>query len=310
MIREILAAAALTSLAITAPTSPQGKGGGGGGGGSTPPPDPAIAFVDGGIKVMNEDGTNKKLVVPLANGLTDARYPSWSPDNSELVFWGVRNGVAGIYRHGLNGSGPTFVTSARAIAADWSPQPTVDGNHKIAFSDGPSSGGSGRTDLWIVNPDGSDRVNLTSTPDYAETNPAWMNDGRLAYNRVSTFTGFYVEELVVCELGLVDDQVAIVLESIVENTQTFHFDLTAAQTQSTLVYTDSHRIYVLDEGGAPRLLTLRDRGTEQWPSFSPDDSKLSFARSGGGKQEVFTVQADGSGEKRISTKGSQPRWRR
>jgi len=36
-------------------------------------------------------------------------------------------------------------------------------------------------DIWTMAPDGSDRRNLTSTPDWEEDHPAWSPDGMIAF---------------------------------------------------------------------------------------------------------------------------------
>lgn len=61
-----------------------------------PPADPAIAYVDeGGIYVMNADGSNKANVYPYADHLS---YPSWSPDGTSIAF----------IKGGSGGGGPDF----------------------------------------------------------------------------------------------------------------------------------------------------------------------------------------------------------
>lgn len=284
----------------------QGKGGGGGGGGSTPPPNPAIAYVDGGIKVMNEDGTNQRLVVSGGS----AHAPAWSPDNSELAYWGNHNYVRGIYRVRLDGTDRRLVTPFTSAYilwtyADWSPQPTLDGNHKIAYED--SFVPDGDIDIYVVNPDGTGKVQLTNTPDVWELYPVWLSDGRLAFDRWDIG-----HELVVCELGLVDGQIAIVSETVADATGD-HSELGAAQTQATLAFNrvvgSNARVLLLDALGNMRLLTAGTTGDERRASFSPSDAKLSFWR-GGRKGGIFTINADGTGERKISSKGYEPRWKR
>ena len=38
-------------------------------------------------------------------------------------------------------------------------------------------------DIWLMNPDGSGRRNLTRTPSLSEQFPAWLPDGRLSFCR-------------------------------------------------------------------------------------------------------------------------------
>jgi len=65
------------------------------------------------------------------------------------------------------------------------PAQTTSVNGKIAYeSCGPSSipFGPMQCDIWVMDPDGTNQVNLTSTPDRNEIVPAWSPDGsRIAY---------------------------------------------------------------------------------------------------------------------------------
>jgi hypothetical protein len=80
----------------------------------------------------------------------------WSPDGSRIVF--ADGGIRIVARAG----GPiTLVTSG--TAPSWAP----DGS-KIAFEDG--------GDIWMVNPDGTGRVQLTFDPSIDGT-PEWSPDG-------------------------------------------------------------------------------------------------------------------------------------
>ncbi|MBK8977824.1 MAG: PD40 domain-containing protein [Planctomycetes bacterium] len=122
--RSALAAAAvLVLVAVGLPAQKKG------GGGSTPPADPAIAFAEAGIKVMNADGSNVRTVVALRRG-EGAWFPSWSPDGTQLVFTANLGGQRGVYKIGLDGSPPQFLTPVSGIMGsyvDWSRVPAPDG---------------------------------------------------------------------------------------------------------------------------------------------------------------------------------------
>ena len=282
------------------------QGGGKGGGGSTPPPNPVIAYVDNGIRVMNEDGTNQKLVVKLSGGEFLDR-PAWSPDGTELAYWANHGGVRGIYRQRLDGGGRALVTPLGTDLPrdlDWSAQPGPDGNYKIAFLDTPAPGAW--PDVYVVNPDGTGRVNLTNTPERFESYVAWLSDGRLAFQSGSQVADSF---LFVCELALVSGQITVVAETLIESGA--HSYLAGANTRPAVafgrIFGSFSRIHRMDVPGSPSLLTAATNSDERYPSFSPDDSKLTFSRTNSG---IFTIHADGTNERKISTKGSYPRWKR
>src|SRR5207253_7655604 len=58
----------------------------------------------------------------------------------------------------------------------------------IAFQRyGERDNGQGDSDIWTMNPDGSDQKHLTTTPNLAEGNPAWSPDSkRLAFDTART----------------------------------------------------------------------------------------------------------------------------
>jgi len=126
------------------------------------------------IFVMNRDGSGvTELTVPPLLG----RYPSWSPDGTQIVF---RRGID-IYVMNADGGGPpTQLTSevppSFAQMAVWSP----DGKY-IAFM----SFREGYCSVFRMNADGSQPTNLTpknpSDPptSWCSRAPAWSSDGEM-----------------------------------------------------------------------------------------------------------------------------------
>jgi Tol biopolymer transport system component len=302
----LLFVCASASLAQT-----RARPGGGGGGGDAPPPDPAIAYADNGISVMNADGTNARQLVSLRRGDL-ARSPAWSPDSTEVVYWGRAGGVAGIRIVPVAGGASRLVTTTADASLpawpDWSPVPAPDGLHKIAYVERDLAAGS--ADIYLVNPDGTGRVNLTMSPEHYESGASWAPDGaRLIVARDSV-------EVAVLEIGVVDGQLAVIGETVYPLT-----DLSGAFPRWSKTGEDvafcawvdfRFRIALMnvaDPFAVPTLLTSGPVTDERWASFSPDDSRLAFHRSGTGGG-IFVINADGTGEVRISSRGSDPNWRR
>lgn len=124
----------------------------------------------GGIYVVNADGTGTTRVTSdPADG-----EPAWSPDGRRLAFVHVAAGRRRIVVANVDGTGLTVITPTLERDVDdpeWSPDGT-----RIAFSDS--------TDVYVVNSDGSNLVNLTA--DAAEPgksdHPSWSPDGsKLAF---------------------------------------------------------------------------------------------------------------------------------
>lgn len=88
--------------------------------------------------------------------------PDYSPDGSKIVFERGNN----IFVINADGTGTPVQLTTGGInrAPSWAP----DGK-KIAYA----SNISGSDDIWVMNADGSNKINVTNTPAISETNPNW-----------------------------------------------------------------------------------------------------------------------------------------
>ena len=138
------------------------------------------------IAVMNTNGTSPRWLTtrPPGQTVTDT-LPSWSPDGSKIVFQRTVGSFYEIFVVNVDGTGLTNLTNTPSFASDeenptWSP----DGS-KIAFA--------AESDVWVMNPDGTGKVNLTPPGGVLEGDPSWSPDGsKIAYIEVGDTGNIWV----------------------------------------------------------------------------------------------------------------------
>jgi Tol biopolymer transport system component len=110
------------------------------------------------VWVLNVDGTG---AVQLTDGSFQNTAPKWSPDGSKIGFVTNRDVVAHVYVMNPDGTGQTRVTGAigRGDGFVWSP----DGTRMAVGAAG---------DIWAMNADGTEPVQLTDDP-AEDGGPAW-----------------------------------------------------------------------------------------------------------------------------------------
>jgi Tol biopolymer transport system component len=107
--------------------------------------------------------------------------PDYSPNGLQMCFWGGNYKTGwGINIMNSDGSNPTRLAGDNhdrpffpftGGSCDWSPDGT-----KIAYSYRPESRGA-RYDVYVMNADGSGKINLTKSPKVGEDSPSWSPDG-------------------------------------------------------------------------------------------------------------------------------------
>jgi hypothetical protein len=137
----------------------------------------------------DRSGNWQLYILDLATGATrqltelgdQARYPAWSPDGSRIAFNSFPDsGNSAIWVIGEDGSGLTKVVDlGRNGRPFWSPDSerlVFNGVHEDTNGDDKVDAND-HWDLFVINADGSQEKNLTSSPEYDDVVGAWSPDG-------------------------------------------------------------------------------------------------------------------------------------
>lgn len=245
-----------------------------------------IAFGWGDIYVMEAEGS---IPVNVTRHLEPEgrNYQDWSPDGTRLAYRIFGNDGYDIQVLRLDGSDPITIDLPPVFCVhslEWTP----DGEH-IGFA-----GGGENHDVWVVEANGSNLVNLTSSA-AEEMGATWSPDGtQIMFIRSMPELGLWVMDADGSNDNLLP---ASDLGS----------DLHWSPDGSRIVYwCRGWEVCVMDSD-ASNPINLTDHPADDWsPDWSPDGTRIAFVsdRDDGG---IFVMNADGSGLSFL-VEGSQPAW--
>ena len=248
------------------------------------------------LYVMNADGSGKQKVADAGDAT-----PSWSPDGRKIAFGGAKAATLGGLRVvNADGSGLRRLTMGNRPA--WSP----DGR-RIAFTRSEPSRSGASYLVYVINADGSGERKLTSAGNGGR--PVWSPDGRrIAF--VTSRAGS--SELYVMNA---DGSGKLKLADAGDATPAWSPD------GRQLAYVRGYEIWVMNANGSRERRLTSGAGRDLAPSWSQDGQKIAFERRLGRRKvgkcrlcarasifEVWVVNADGSGQQRLTRSGAQPRW--
>ena len=152
-----------------------------GGGGPAWSPDGAQIALYGGngvgsdIFVVDANGNNLRSLTK--SRIDGNRFPVWSPDGSKIAFVSDRDGQIDIYLMTADGKNPRNLTFdlREEDRPSWSP----DGKRVVfgAYQRNPQ-GNRAESEVFVMDADGANRVNLTQNPRALNSYPSWSPDGK------------------------------------------------------------------------------------------------------------------------------------
>jgi Tol biopolymer transport system component len=165
--------------------------------------------------------------------------------------------------------------------------------------------GQACADLWVMNGDGSNKFNLTSTPDVNEGDPAWSPDGtRIVFTSDRDEVGGYTDIWVING----DGSRATNLTPTAAGSDNFHEYQPAWSPSGTQivfvkdvpgeVISEQADLFVMDVEPATDDATniTRSDFSELDPAWSPDGLKIAFAGVRNSGFEIVTMDPDGRNE--------------
>ena len=223
-----------------------------------------------------------------------------APVNGKIAFESDRSGNYEVYV--MNADGTDVVKLTDHPALDFEPAWSPDGS-KIAFV----SRRTGSDEIYVMNADGSGLTKLTSTTG-TDRAPAWSPDGsKIAWE--SSRDG--------------NDEIYVMnADGSAETNLTKHFaddshpawspDGSKIAFHSDRDANKGYEVYVMKPDGTNVVnLTNNAADFDARPAWSPDGSKLAFVSSRDGNLEIYMMNANGSGQTRLTSHpelDSYPEW--
>ena len=250
---------------------------------------------------MDYDGQNQHAVTHLGS---ISLSPRISPDNSRIAFSTLGRDGWAIRMYSLELGRAVNFSAGAAGGSNLSPAWASDGT-KIAFS----SSRTGDSEIWVADSSGASPRKLTTFrgPDVSPTwNP--RTNAQLAW--VSGRTGLpqiYTMDLDGANIQRLTDGGYAISPSWSPSGLLLTFSWNRKYGPGAPGGQD---IYVMDIASKRWLQLTHDAGSNDFPSWAPDDRHIVFQREIGGHSQIWSMLADGTEQHQLTRSGNNfmPNW--
>ena len=259
------------------------------------------------------DTSTQAVIATIPTGLAPGNM-RFSPDYSKLFIANTNDNTVSVVRTADNvlidtittGNSPRVMSiidtdpnlqvltsnPRNDIAPVWSP----DGSQLVFFSNR-----TGNWDIWIMNADGSNQVQLTTDIDH-DFQPHWSPDGSQIIFK--SFRDGHSNVWVMNADGSNKTQLTNDLAGT-HNISPPDYGADYSPDGTQIVYDSlvngNHDIWIMNVDGTNPVPLTTDPANDAHPYFSPDGSKIVFWSDRSGQKDIWVMNSDGTGQTQLTT---------